>query len=401
MRIIARLNIGGPARHAIILSDRLRHRGYETLLVLGSPGPTEGSFEDLTASPAFRVFKLPALGRRVRPFADLRVGLSLVKLIRTERPDIVHTHTAKAGALGRLAAFVCNMTRHDGQKCLVVHTFHGNVLSGYFGRATTTLTRLMEQALARITDVIITISETQRREIVDKFRIAPTDKVAVVPLGLDFGEIQNSAEDRSIRSELVIGSNDVVFGYVGRFVPIKDLPTLMSAFAIVIERVPSAKLLLVGDGDRRHEIESLAAGIRIGDAVRFTGWRRDIGRVYGGVDVVVLASRNEGTPVALIEALAAGRPVVATRVGGVIDVVRDGETGLLVPPGNANALADAMIRLALSASERERMGAAGRRQMIDQFTSDRLVKNIDALYSTALTRKRDRAHATGQPVSRE
>lgn len=397
VRIIARLNIGGPARHAIILSDRLRQRGYETLLVFGAATPSEGNLEDLVSARSCRFVKVPALERSIRPWHDAQAFSAVLRLIRAERPDIVHTHTAKAGVLGRLAAFGYNTTLGRGEKCLVVHTFHGHVLRGYFGRVGSAAARVSERALANLTDRIVTISSSQRDEIVNELHVAPAHKTVVLPLGLELGELLNDPLDCSLRAEWGYGSEDIVFGYVGRFVPIKNLFMLIRAFAAVVEQIPPAKLLLVGDGECRAAMEALATRLQLKNSVRFAGWRRDLARIYGAIDIVVLASSNEGTPVALIEAMASARPVVATQVGGVADLVRNGETGLLVRPDDLRGFAAAMVRLASAASERSAMGAAGRRDVAVRFDSSRLVTDLDNMYRTALNEKRGFADSVRQP----
>jgi glycosyltransferase involved in cell wall biosynthesis len=391
MRAIARLNVGGPARHAVILEHGLRRRGFETLLVHGSPTTDEGSFEDLIDERAVRAIRLPGLGRRVKPWSDLVAFWHLLRLIFQERPDILHTHTAKAGTLGRLAGIAYNLTRGRARQCLLVHTFHGHVLSGYFGRLGTLATRQAERLLARWSDRIITISDRQRDEIGRTFRIASLDKISVIPLGLELDELlAASSPDRSLREALGWTSNEFVVGYVGRLVAIKDVPTLLTGFTHLLERCPRARLVIVGDGVLRQSLERTARDLRIESSVHFAGWQRDLRSVYGAMDVVALTSRNEGTPVALIEALAAGIPVVATAVGGVPDVVRDNQTGLLVSPGEPMSLANALYRVASDDELRRRLGANGREDMARRFRSERLVADIAAEYSELLNERSSR-----------
>ncbi len=387
VRIIARLNLGGPARHVVLLDRGLRDRGHETLLVHGSLDAGEGSFEPLAAELGVPTRKLPELGRRVRPLDDAKALVRLIGILFREQPDVVHTHTAKAGALGRVAACVFNATRGRARRCLVVHTFHGHVFEGYFSPRVNRLVRGVERLLAGVTDRIITISPAQRADIVERFRIADAARTVVVPLGLDLAPLLESGA-RPLREELGIGADALVFGYVGRLVPIKDLPTLVRAFARARQQVPTAHLLIVGDGPARAEMEPLVETLGIGASVHLAGWRDDLTRVYATIDVAVLSSRNEGTPVALIEAMAAGRPVVATAVGGVADVVQDGETGWLVPPGDVDAMAAAMVRLAGDAAARARMGALGRERVRARYFYDRLVDDIQALYVQALDERR-------------
>ncbi|MGE5243996.1 MAG: glycosyltransferase family 4 protein [Betaproteobacteria bacterium] len=395
LRVIARLNVGGPARHVVLLDRGLRARGHQTLLVHGTVGDDEASLEHLATDAGVPALKIEDLGRRVSPLGDARAFLQLLRTTFREAPDVMHTHTAKAGALGRIAAAAFNATRRRRRRCLVVHTFHGHVLDGYFGPVANRLVRGVERMLARATDRIVAISPSQRDEIVGRFGIGRPDAAVVVPLGLDLLPLLagTGAGARSLRGELGIDEKGIVFGYVGRLVPIKDLPTLVLAFARLLDTVPNASLVIAGDGPVRPELERLVAARRLTSRVRLLGWREDLVDLYETIDVCVLASRNEGTPVAVIEAMAAGRPVVATRVGGVPDVVDEGETGLLVAAGDVDGLATAMVRLAVDREARCRMGRVGRTRAAARFGSERLVDDIDRLYATALAEKRGGAGA--------
>jgi glycosyltransferase involved in cell wall biosynthesis len=389
LRVIARLNIGGPARHVVLLDRGLRARGYETLLAHGSLGPGEASLEHLADQygvPTVRVF---GLAPRISPFRDALAFLHLLRLTFREVPDVVHTHTAKAGALGRLAAFTFNATRSRRRRALVVHTFHGHVLTGYFGPFINGIVRFAERSLAKITDRIVTISPAQWQDIVNRFRIAPQSRTVVIPLGLDLQPLlSRPMAIPTVRRDLGLGEDDLLIGYVGRFVPIKDLSTLIKAFAIVRREVPHASLLMAGDGPSRTELEELARRMSLGTCVRFLGWWDDLPPLYAAIDICALSSLNEGTPVAIIEAMAAGKAVVATNVGGVADVIEDGRTGLLVPPRDAEALARALVRLATDADLRHRMGREAKDGVPARFSDERLAVDVDALYSSALREKR-------------
>ena len=385
LRVIARLNIGGPARHAVILNRGLNAEGYRTLLAHGRPAPEEGDLEELVFRNGLEAVRVPGLGRRIHATSDVIAFWTLLKLLFRERPDIVHTHTAKAGALGRCAGFVFNLTRTSRRaRCAIVHTFHGHVLHGYFGPLGTRMVQLTERILARITDKIIAISERQRDEIAAILRL-PDHKITVVPLGLDLEHLLAiETPDRSLRSSLGWSEDHLVVGYVGRLVPIKDVPMLLAAFAELARDNPAARLLIVGDGEQREKLEEAARAQRVTPLVHFAGWQHDLPRVYGAMDVVALTSRNEGTPVAIIEAMAAARPVVATSVGGVPDVVRQGESGLLVAPEDSVAFAAALARLAEDPLLRRHMGQQGREQVSRRFGSARLVSEVAALYEGLL-----------------
>ena len=389
LRVIARLNVGGPARHVVLLDRGLRARGHDTRLVHGSLAPFEASLEHLAVEAGVPTTHIHELGRRISPISDVRALAHLLRLVFREAPDVIHTHTAKAGTLGRVAACLFNITRPRRRRCLVVHTFHGHVLTGYFRPPTNVAVRLAERTLARVTDRVVTVSPAQRDDIVTRFRIAAAARTTVVPLGLDLDRLARlDPQAPHLRRQFRIPERALVVGYVGRFVAIKDLETLVRAFARVAAERPDAVLLLVGDGPLRPEVEALVAAFSLQKQVHLAGWIDDLAALYATIDICALSSLNEGTPVALIEAMAAAKAVVATRVGGVADVVDHERTGLLIPPKDPEALADAMLRLAADPAERSRMGAAGREAVVGRFSADRLVDDIDKLYTDALAQKR-------------
>ncbi len=389
VRVIARLNVGGPARHVSLLNAGLNARGHDTLLVHGSLDDGEASLERDARDRGVRLAHLNDLGRRVRPASDLRAFADLLRLIHREQPDVIHTHTAKAGTLGRLAASAYNATRPRHRRALVLHTFHGHVFEGYFRPAVNGAIRTTERALARLTDVIVTISPRQRADIVDRFRIAAAAKTVVVPLGLDLEALFGIEEgEPDLRAEIGAAARDVVVGYAGRMVPVKDVDTLLRAFARAAAAVPDMRLLLGGSGPERARAEALAASLGVAARTHFIGWTQDLRRFYSTLDLFALSSLNEGTPVAVIEAMAASRPIVATEVGGVPDVVQHGTTGLLVPARDPGALAGALIRLAEDAGMRRTMGHAGRAVARERYAHTRLVDDLERLYAEGLRLKR-------------
>ncbi len=388
LRVIARLNVGGPARHVVLLDRGLRQAGWSAQLVHGVVAPGEGSLEGLAEAGRVNAVRLAALGPRLHAFSDLRAFWALLKLMFRQRPDVVHTHTAKAGALGRVAAATFNATRRREHRALIVHTFHGHVLDGYFGAVGNFLVRSAERLLARMTDRIVTISARQRADIVERFNIAPANRVVTIPLGLELEGLLAGPSDRSLRGSLTIGPDDFVVGYAGRFVPIKDLPTLMTAFFGLLQEVPTAWLVLAGDGPLRGDLERLAQNLAISSRVHWLGWIDDLIGLYGTMDLCVLSSVNEGTPVAAIEAMAAGRMVIATDVGGVADVIDNGRTGVIVPPRDPASLARAMIEAANDPRRRQRIAATARQEVSARFSWIRLVDDVDRLYRQALAQKR-------------
>jgi glycosyltransferase involved in cell wall biosynthesis len=384
VRVVTRLNVGGPARHVALLEAHLPALGYTSWLVHGALHAGEQELPVLSGS-GHDVVRLESLGRRVQLLSDVSAFLALVRLLFRLRPDIVHTHTAKAGTLGRLAAVVYNGTRSRARRAVVLHTFHGHVFEGYFSPRVSRVVERTERLLARCTDRIVAISPLQRRDLVERFRIAPADRVAVVPLGLDLSAVAVGAAARdSARAAMGFPPDAVVCAYVGRLVPIKHVDLLVRACARAFAASPLGQLLVVGDGECRSVLERLASESGLDGRVIFTGWRTDLGAVYAAADLVALTSRNEGTPVALIEALAAGRPVVATDVGGVRDVVSDGRTGRLVPDDDEDALVRVLADLIGNAAERDRLGAAGPASVLERFGYPRLVTDLDRIYREAI-----------------
>jgi glycosyltransferase involved in cell wall biosynthesis len=380
LRVIARLNVGGPALHVSYLTSGLAGRGYDTTLVAGDVGRGEASMAFVAESEGVDVVRLAGLSRELSPVRDAVAAVHLARLIRRLRPDVLHTHTAKAGAVGRVAALLAGRRRPR----VVVHTFHGHVLRGYFGAAGSLVFRAIETALARITDSLVAVSPEVRDELV-RLGVAPGRKFTVIRLGIDLEpRVACDEEPAAVRARIGVPADRFVVGWFGRMTAVKRTDDLLDALAALRERGVDALLLLVGDGDDRERLERLAHGRGLARSVLFLGYQEDVARWYAACDVIVLTSANEGTPVTLIEALAAGRPVVATRVGGVPDVVEEGVTGFLVRPGDTHAVAERLALLAADPERRRRMGAAGREGVLERYAVERLVDDVDRLYRALL-----------------
>ena len=364
LRLVTRLNIGGPARHCLLLTRALGEE-FPTTLAAGHPAPGEGELSD----PEVPVRRVP-LVRPLHPPSDLRALAAVRSLVREVRPAIVHTHMAKAGSIGRLAATSVR------PRPVTVHTFHGHVLDGYFRKGVQLAFAQAERALARRTDVLVAVSPQVRDDLL-ALGIGRPERWRVVPLGLQLDAFAAvPGPSGRLRTRLGLAPGVPLVGAVGRIVPIKDLATLVRAVA----RLPGVHLAIIGDGAQRPEIEALVASLGLTDRVHLPGWADDVPAWVADLDAVALSSRNEGTPVALIEALAAGRPVVATRVGGVPFVVRAGESGWLVPPADPAALAEALDACLADPVEAGRRAAAGRAEVLARFGAERLVADIRALY---------------------
>jgi glycosyltransferase involved in cell wall biosynthesis len=380
LRVITRMNIGGPATHVVLANRGLEERGWETLLVFGTVEPDEAEVDTSTITVPFQ--RVPSLARPIRPLADARAGAAIAGVIRRFRPHVVHTHLAKAGQLGRGMALLTSRAKR-------VHTFHGTVFSGYFGDAASRAIVRAERVLGHRTDAVVALSERQRNELLEE-RIAPADRIHIIPLGLNLERFAPAREPdarQAARTRVGIPGDAIAIAAVGRLVPIKRLQRLVEAFGIVAARVPSARLYFVGDGSERAALQSQVAAARLSDRVTFAGWSAATPDWYAAADVVVLTSDREGTPLALIEAAAAGRPVVATDVGGVADVVADGSTGFIVPAQDVTALADRLTLLALDPALRDRMGREAPAQA-GRYAADRLVTDLDNLYRGLLGDRR-------------
>ncbi len=374
LRAITRLNIGGPAIHAILLTQALDDgRAFASTLVAGTTAPHEGDMGDLAAARGVQPIILPQLGREISLADDLVALVKMVGLMRRVRPEIVHTHMAKAGTVGRIAARVVRAP-------LVVHTYHGHVFHGYFSPCKTRAFLAIERALGRATDRIVVVGDRQRDELAE-YGVAPARKLVPIRLGLELERFLEPERYRgTLRRELGIALDAPVVGIVARLVPIKAHEDFFRAALLVRRTIPLAQFLVIGDGERRAELEGLVDDLGLRGSTRFLGWRQDLPQVYADLDVVALASRNEGSPVALIEALASARPVVSTAVGGVSEVVVHGGTGLTVPPSQPAALAAGILELLQDRGRAELLGSQGRRHVYPRYASTRLVQEMRDLY---------------------
>jgi glycosyltransferase involved in cell wall biosynthesis len=395
VRIIDRLNIGGPAKHVTWLTAGLNDDEFATKLITGIVPPGEGDMSYFARGAGVAPIVIKEMSRELG-LRDLLVIARLVRLLFRLQPQIVHTHKAKAGAVGRVAAVLYKWLTPSAlwlrpRDCKIVHTFHGHTLHSYFGVLKTRLFILIERLLARFcTDRIITISEQQRAEINERFCIGRAKQFRVVPLGIDFDEAE--AAPTALRDKYGLAADELAIGIVGRLCEVKNHALLLQAARRVIELQPKLRVrfFIIGDGHLRNELEELAGELQITDRVIFTGFRDDATALYQGLDLVALTSLNEGTPLTLIEAMSNGRAVVATEVGGVVDILgrrqeqRDGftlwEHGASAPSRDAEAFARALCHLLARADLRQTMGERGRNFVRASLSRDRLVRDIEALY---------------------
>jgi glycosyltransferase involved in cell wall biosynthesis len=391
IRIIARLNVGGPAIHVILLTHEFRKRGHESLLVVGPVPETEGNMEYYASKWNVLLVRVPELVRPLSLKNDWVAFWKLFRLLRRERPDIVHTHTAKAGTLGRAAAILAGTP-------VILHTFHGNVFDGYFSPARTRLFLFIERLLARFTDRLISVSKSQVDELIHKHKIAQPDKFETVGLGIDLDAFRGVEGDKQGQPE-DWKNRPVVIGWVGRFTEIKD-PILFVDVAAAILKSSStpANFVMIGDGHLRQAIEARISGYGLQAQFTLSGWQREMAEVYSSIDLMALTSLNEGTPVTMIEAMATSRPFVAFNVGGLQDLMTGApqryegfdvfDNGILVDPRDVGTFVKAASLLVQDPERRVRMGRMGKAFALENFSKERLARDMEALYKKLIFSER-------------
>lgn len=383
LRVIARLNIGGPAVHTILLSKGLDSNKFETILLTGSPEANEGDMSYLAEEKGVRRVTLPELGRGLNLRRDIISFRKIFSLISREKPDIVHTHTAKAGALGRSAALLYRCL-HPQAKIKLVHTFHGHVLRGYFNKPKTCIFIWIERFLAKFTHRVIAVSDKVKDELVE-LGIAGVKRISVIPLGLELDNFLNIQRNGNALKDYK------TVAIIGRLVPVKNHRMFLEAAQGLKESLAGRQriqFLIVGDGPLGQSLKSYARRLGIAEEVVFTGWRRDLSAVYSSADIVALTSLNEGTPVALIEAQAAACPCVATNVGGVADVISEGESGFLVGPQDLKSFVERLLKLLYNPALSRAMGERGRQAVRERFGKERLVRDIEKVYREIISQEK-------------
>ncbi|MEX1045848.1 MAG: glycosyltransferase [Actinomycetota bacterium] len=374
VRILTRLNAGGPARQALALRQEMTTRDVDEVLVAGSVGPDEEDLADALGIEGIR--RVRQLRRPVRPLDDIQALRAIKSIIREHRPHVVHTHMSKAGALGRTAA-------HAEGVPVTVHTFHGHVLEGYFPTPVGKAIGFVERRLARNTSILIAPGEETRRDLV-RHGVASKKRINVVPPGIDIEPLLKIGEPGGpLRQQLGMPVDARVIGFAGRFVPVKRLNRLVEAAVDVIAAVPEAHFILAGGGPGRRQLELEARRPPLRGRMHLLGWLPDLSDFYAACDVMVLTSASEGTPISLIEAEAAARPVVATRVGGVPDVVDNGATGLMVRE-DSSSIALALVELLRDPGLAKGMGQRGRARASARFRAGRLADDLLELYRAAV-----------------
>lgn len=392
LRILNRFNLGGPTYNASYLSRYLPGE-FETLLIGGQNDPTEKNSEYIPRKMGVKPIILDQMRREVNLANDLAAYSRLVRIMKDYKPHIVHTHASKAGALGRLAAAQVGIP-------VIVHTFHGHVFDGYFGKTGALVYKNLERGLAKLSTGIIAISQVQMHDLSIKHRICREEKIRVIPLGFDLDRFAINREEKrkSFRDAYRLSDNEVAIGIVGRLVPIKNHTLFLEAIKVVKENSPNPlRVFIVGDGESRRQTEQTARELNLdftdrnqqqtACTITYTGWVTEMDWLMAGMDIIALSSINEGTPVSLIEAQAAGKPIVTTNVGGISDVVVPGKTAILTD-SSPTGFAASLLRLTGDAGLREEMGRQGWGVVEKKFSYRRLVDETTSYYYELLDKKK-------------
>lgn len=394
LTIINRLNLGGPAFHVAILTKHLQ-KDFEVLLVAGTKQDSEESSAYIVKDLGLSFISLEHMKRSINPLNDYRSYRELRKIIREFKPDIVHTHAAKAGALGRLAAY------HE-KVPVIIHTFHGHVFHSYFHPLKAKLFLKIERYLASISTAIIAISERQKRELSFHYSLCKASKIHMIPLGFDLTKFRENTEEKrkTFRKKFMIEDDEIAVGIIGRLVPIKNHSLFIGSAAKILKKTgQKVRFLIIGDGESRIPLMKEAALLGIDFSyypeekrksdLTFCSWIRDVDVCIAGLDIVALCSYNEGTPVSLIEAQAGEKPIISTNVGGIENVVKNGETALLVDTNDYDAFSKNMLMLIEDAELRKKLSEKSWEFVKNKFHYTRLIQDMSDLYRNLLAKKDD------------
>jgi glycosyltransferase involved in cell wall biosynthesis len=392
LRIFNRLVVGGPVLNVTYLTKYMTP-AFETLLVVGERESHEKSAEDLAEQLGIKFVTVKGMGRSLNPASDYFAYRQLKRIIKEFQPDIVHTHAAKPGAVGRLAAA-------SEKVPVILHTFHGHVFHSYFNPVKSKFFISTERFLAKKSDAIIAISEQQKKELAVDFKIAPEEKFRVVPLGFDLDRFRANQQEKrkKFRTEFNLSDDEIAIGIIGRLVPVKNHYLFMKSIKYVFGNTQrKVKAFIIGDGETRLDLENVAREVSISFSTEtaaehnyplvFTSWRSDVDAINAGLDIVCLTSLNEGTPVSLIEAQAADKPIVSTRVGGIADIVIEGETALLANIQDTEMFCQHLLRLVEDDALRQTLGQNSHKHVMAKFSYQRLVSDMSQLYQELLHTK--------------
>ena len=394
LRIHNRLIVGGPSHNVTLLTAYLSPE-FETKLLVGKKDPAEKDATYIADQLGLVPIEIKEMRRSILPFYDIIAYFKIKKIIKEYKPDIVHTHASKSGAVGRLAARSCRVP-------LVVHTFHGHVFHSYFNPFVSKVIVRFERFFARRTDAIIAISESQKHELTEVYKIAPPEKVFTVPLGFNLDKYSIDQDKKKVifQNKYGFDNNEIIIGIIGRLVPVKNHEMFLEMAAIVKSKTnKNIRFAIIGDGESRPLIEKKTEELGLSYSyyitnpkqktdVVVTSWETEIDQALAGLDIVVLTSHNEGTPVSLIEAQSAYIPVVSTNVGGVEDIVIDGETGFITEVNEVEKFADCVVKLIEDKDLREKMGKSGYENVVKRYSKKRLINDMRNLYLDFLRKKK-------------
>jgi len=395
LRIHNRLIIGGPSHNVSLLTAYLSPE-FETKLLVGKRDNTEKDASYIAHELGLAPIEISEMRRSILPFNDIISYFKIKKIIRQFKPDIVHTHASKSGAIGRLAAKSCKVP-------IVIHTFHGHVFHSYFSKFMSSMVVKMETYLATKTDAIVAVSDSQRKELTEVYKIAPAEKVFTVPLGFNLDKFSIDQENKRniFRAKYGFAQSELLIGIIGRLVPIKNHEMFLEVAAIIKERKDkntNVRFVIIGDGESRAALQIKAAELQLSCSyyitrpkeqtdIVITSWETAIDQALAGLDIIVLTSNNEGTPVSLIEAQAALKPVVTTNVGGVEDIVIHGQTGFITAVGDTVNFADYVQQLIDDPALRNSLGKNGHDNVIKRYSKQRLINDMKTLYHSFLKKK--------------
>lgn len=375
LRIVTRLNIGGVSLNVSNLAKHLPENMYETKVVHGLLGSDEGDMS-YVFDGIDKIF-IPTLQRELNIVNDIKTFIEIVKIIKRYKPDIVHTHTAKAGLLGRIAAKICGVK-------IIIHTFHGNVFSGYFNKKKTEFFKLLERICALCSTKIIAISKTQKEDLIN-YGIAKTSKIEVIPLGFDFSKVIPENDYKTdFRDRFDLSKDDILIGIIGRVVPIKNhIMFINIAEKVLYAFDKKVKFIVVGDGELKRTLEDEVLKRDLSSKIIFTGYTNNLKEIYNELSYVMLTSKNEGTPVAIIEALANKKITFATNVGGIADFIENGISGFYFDLADENRFAEKMIEVLKKhgSIELNKIKENGYSVAMEKFSYKRLINDIDKLYT--------------------
>ena len=383
LRIHNRLITGGPSLNALYLAKYLSSQ-FETLLVVGEKEDHEQNAYFLAEQMGIKPILIPDMGRSIHPLKDYKAYKKVQKIIKDFKPDIVHTHSAKPGAVGRLAASSLNIP-------VIVHTYHGHVFHSYFGKLKTKIIINTERFLAKKSHALIAISDQQKSELTEDFHIADKSKFKVIPLGFELKKFSENQEEKrkKFRKEFNLEDDEIAIGIIGRLVPIKNHNLFLEGINYLLNSSSKKiKAFIIGDGETRRALENKAGQLNIpfsqdhdpNASLIFTSWRNDIDVINAGLDIIALTSLNEGTPVSLIEAQAANKPIVSTRVGGIGDIVLENETALLSDINDITSFRENLLKLVENDDLRKSFHKKGADHVQKKFSVERLANDMSNLY---------------------